>query len=335
MISSARSRTRMEERCISVCSLCLALAMSFAVGGASAQSYPERPVRIIVPFTPAGGADILARLLARQLSEQWGRNVVVDNRPGAGAVIGSEIVSRSTADGYTLLLTANPHSSNPALVAKLPYDTAKDFAPVTMVASAPLLLVAHPSVAARTVPELIAYAKANPGQLTYASSGNGGPQHLAGELFKHMAGVSIVHVPYKGSSPALNDVLGGQVQLSFASMMPVLPHIKAGKLHPFGLTSAKRIEANPELPTIAESGLPGFELMSWWGVFAPSGTPQPIIAKISADMVRVLRAADLRERLRRTGVQAAGTSPEEFAAFVRNEIEKVSRLARTAGIKVD
>ena len=302
---------------------------------ASAQKYPEKTVRIVVPFTPGGGADILARILGQKLPEIWGQNVVVDNRPGGGSVIGSEAVARAAPDGYTLLLTANPHGSNPALVPKLPYDTTKDFAAVTMVASAPLLLVVHPSLPTRTVKELIALAKARPNQLTYASSGNGGPQHLAGELFKHLAGVSMLHIPYKGSTPALTDLLGGHVQVSFASLLAGLVHVKAGKLRPLGVSSAKRLESNPEFPTVAESGVPGFEMFAWWGVFAPAGTPQPIITKAHGDMARVLQSAEVRERLARDGAHAVGSKPEELAAFVQKEIDKVTKLVRVAGIKAD
>lgn len=313
----------------------LAVAGLIASPGALAQKYPAKAVRIVVPFAAGGGTDIIARIIAQKLSEDWGRNVVVDNRPGGGTVIGSELVARSTPDGYTLLLTANPHSSNPALVTKLPYDTARDFSAVTMTASAPLLLVVHPTLPTRTVQELIAHAKAKPNQLTYASSGNGGPQHLAGELFKYMAGVAILHVPYKGSAPALTDLLGGQVQLSFTSLLAGLPHIKAGKLRALGLTGSKRLEANPEIPTVAEAGVPGFEYLTWYGVFAPGGTSRPLVAKIQEDMARVLTSPEVKERLARDGVQAVGNKPEEFDSFIKKEIEKVTKLVRMTGIKRD
>lgn len=307
-----------------------------AMGPAAfAQDYPTKPVRLIVPFAAGGGTDILARLIAQKLTESWGRNVVVDNRPGGGSVIGSELVARSTPDGYTLLLTANPHTSNPALVAKLPYDTLRDFTAVTMLASAPLLLVVHPSLPARTVGELITHAKARPNQLSYASSGNGGPQHLAGELFKHMAGVQMVHVPYKGTAPATTDLIAGQVQVAFSSLLTVLPHTKAGKLRGLAISSASRSEANPEFPTVAESGVPGFEATTWYGVLAPGATPRATVAKIQSDIARALGTADLKERLSRDGLQPVGSKPEEYAAFIRQEIEKVKSLARTAAIKPD
>ncbi len=313
----------------------LAVAGLIPSPGALAQKYPEKAVRIVVPFAAGGGTDIIARIIAQKLADDWGRNVVVDNRPGGGPVIGSELVARSTADGYTLLLTANPHSSNPALVAKLPYDTARDFAAVTMTASAPLLLVVHPTLPVRTVQELIAHAKARPTPLAYATSGNGGPQHLAGELFKYMAGVAMLHVPYKGGAPALTDLLGGQVQLSFASLLTSLPHIRAGRLRALGLTSSQRLETNPDIPTVAEAGVPGFEYLTWYGVFAPGATSRPLVAKIQADMARVLTSPEVKERLARDGVQAVGNRPGEFDAFIKKEIEKVTKLVRMAGIKPD
>ena len=316
------------------CMVCvLTVAGLVPAPGALAQKFPEKAVRIVVPFAAGGGTDIIARIMAQKLSDEWGRNVVVDNRPGGGTVIGSELVARSTPDGYTLLLTANPHSSNPALVAKLPYDTARDFSAVTMTAAAPLLLVVHPTLPVRTVQELIAHAKARPNLLTYASSGNGGPQHLAGELLKYMAEVAILHVPYKGSAPALTDLLGGQVQLAFTSLLAGLPHIKAGKLLALGLTSSKRLETNPEIPTVAEAGVPGFEYLTWYGVFAPGGTSGPLVAKIQQDMARVLASPDVKERLARDGVQAVGNKPDEFASFIKKEIEKATQLIRMAGIK--
>ncbi len=316
---------------------CMACVLTVAglipAPGVLAQKYPEKAVRLVVPFAAGGGTDIIARIMAQKLSDDWGRNVVVDNRPGGGTVIGSELVAHSTPDGYTLLLTANPHSSNPALVAKLPYDTARDFSAVTMAAAAPLLLVVHPTLPTRTVQDLIAHAKARPNPLTYASSGNGGPQHLAGELFKYLTGVALLHVPYKGGAPALTDLLGGQVQLSFASLLTSLPHIRAGRLRALGLTSSQRLETNPEIPTVAEAGVPGFEYLTWYGVFAPGATSRPLVERIQQDMARVLTSPEVKERLARDGVQAVGNPPDEFASFIRKEIEKATRLIRMAGIK--
>lgn len=301
---------------------------------AVAQPFPSKPVRLIVPFAAGGGTDILARLVAQKLTETWGRNVVVDNRPGGGSVIGSELVVRSTPDGYTLLLTANPHTSNPALVAKLPYDTERDFAAVTMLASAPLFLVVHPSVGARSVSDFISYAKSRPNPPSYASSGNGGPQHLAGEMFKHMAGLQMVHVPYKGTAPATQDLISGQVEAAFSSVLTALPHIKAGKLRALGISSAKRSDAYPDLPAIAET-LPGFEVTTWYGVLAPRGTPRPTVSKIQSDIAVVVAAPDVKERLARDGLQPVGSKPEEYAALIKREIEKVKALVRTAGIRSD
>jgi tripartite-type tricarboxylate transporter receptor subunit TctC len=323
---------------MSVRTLSCLLGIALASGTASAalaQAYPEKAVRLVVPFAAGGGTDVLARLIAQKLSDEWGRNVVVDNRPGGGSVIGSELVARSTADGYTLLLTANPHTSNPALVPKLPYDTLRDFTAVTMLASAPLMLVVHPAVPVRSVSEFIAYAKVRPNQLTYASSGNGGPQHLAGELFKYMAGVEVLHVPYKGGAPAITDLLGGQVQLAFGAMLTVLPQVKGGRLRALAITSAKRSETNPEFPTIAESGVPGFEVLTWYGVLAPAGTARTTVLKIQSAMARALMTPEVKERLSRDGLQALGSRPEEFASFVQKEIAKVKQLVRTAGIKAD
>lgn len=313
----------------------LAVAGLIASPAALAQKYPEKAVRVIVPFAAGGGTDIIARMMAQGLADGWGQNVVVDNRPGGGTVIGAELVARSNPDGYTLLLTANPQSSNPALLPKLPYDTVRDFAPVTMVASAPLLLVVHPTLPVRTVRELITLARARPNQLTYASSGNGGPQHLAGELFKFMAGIVMLHVPYRGGAPAIADLLGGQVQLSFASLLTALPHIKSGKLRALGLSSVKRLASNPDIPTVAESGVPGFELVTWYGVFAPAATPRSVVSKIQGDMARVLASAEVRDRLARSGVQAVGNQPGEFRAYFLDEIEKVRKLVRAAVIKPD
>jgi tripartite-type tricarboxylate transporter receptor subunit TctC len=312
----------------------VACIATFSAATAFTQDYPNKPVRLIVPFAAGGGTDILARMVAQKLTEGWGRNVVVDNRPGGASVIGSELVARSTPDGYTLLLTANPHTSNPALVAKLPYDTLRDFTAVTMLASAPLLLVVHPSLPARNVSELIAHAKARPNQLSYASSGNGGPQHLAGELFKHMAGVQMLHVPYKGTAPATTDLIAGQVQVAFSSLLTILPHTKAVKLRALAISSATRSEANPEFPTVAET-VPGFEATTWYGVLAPGATPRPLVGKIQSDIARALATADVKERLSRDGLQPVGSKPDEYAAFIRQEIEKVKSLARTAAIKPD
>ncbi len=315
--------------------LCALLgAMAFLSAPPSlAQQFPERPVRMIVPFAPGGRTDILARLLAQKLTEMWGRNVLVENRAGAGTVIGSEVVATSPPDGYTLLFTANPHSSNPALIAKLPYDTARDFSPVTMLVSAPLMLVVNPALPVKTVQQLVAYAKANPGALTYASSGNGGPQHMAGELFKYAADVNLVHAPYKGGAPALMDLLGNQVQVSFTSLLASEAYLKSGKLRALGVTSTKRVQRYADIPTLVEAGLPGFEYLTWYGVFAPGGTPRALLVKIQEDLARALATPEIQDRLARDGLQAVGNKPEEFDRFVKDETEVTRKLVTKAGIK--
>jgi tripartite-type tricarboxylate transporter receptor subunit TctC len=313
----------------------LTIAASAFPGVASAQPYPSKAVRIVVPFLPGGGTDIIARLIAARLAADWDRSVVVDNRAGAATVPGSDIVAKAAPDGHTLLLTANPHTSNPALVAKLPYDTLQDFSAVTMIASAPLILVVHPSLPVRSVQELVKLARARPGQLAYATSGNGGPQHLAGELFKSMAGLDILHVPYKGTVPATTDLIAGRVQLSFSSLLTSLPQIHASRLRALAVTSLQRSKANPEFPTLAESGLPGYESLTWYGMFSTGRTPATVIQKINADTLKALRSQDIAERLVRDGLDPVGSDPDTFSTFVRHEIEKVTKLVKAAGIKAD
>jgi len=312
----------------------LALAAMLVASAAQAQSFPARPVRIIVPFAPGGGTDLLARTLAVKLSAAWGQQVLVDNRPGGGTVIGSDLVAKSAPDGHTLLLTANPHSTNPALHAKLPYDTVRDFAGVTQIAAAPMILATHPALPARNVRELIALAKARPGQLSFATSGNGGPQHLAGELFKSMANISMVHVPYKGSAPALTDLIAGQTQLTFGSTFTVLPHAASGRLRALAVTTAKRAPAL-QLPTIAEDGVPGYEAVTWYGIFTTAGAPAAVLGKLHADIARALKLPDVAERLARDGSDVVASEPAAFDAFVRTEIEKVRRIVKASAMKLD
>ncbi|MCC6531680.1 MAG: tripartite tricarboxylate transporter substrate binding protein [Burkholderiales bacterium] len=321
--------------CIRTAALCAAVAAACGARAAEVADFPSRPVRMVVPFSAGGGTDIIARLIAAKLAEKWQQAVIVDNRPGGGSVIGSDLVARASPDGHTLLLTANPHSSNPALHPKLPYDTVRDFAAVTQVASAPLLLASHPALALGTVKELIALARVKPGSLSYGSSGNGGPQHIAGELFKSMAAVDIVHVPYKGSAPATTALLGGQVQLGFTSLLAVLPHVKAGKLRALATTGASRSPALPEIPTIAESGLPGYATTTWYGVFTTGGTPRGVVEALNRAVVEALRAAEVRERLARDGSVIVADSPQAFHRFIVAEIEQVRRLARQSGMKIE
>jgi tripartite-type tricarboxylate transporter receptor subunit TctC len=317
-----------------------AVAGIFLVPGlvlnASAQSYPSKPIRIIVPFPPGGATDILARAVGNELTRTWGQAVPIENHGGAGGNIGADMVAKSTPDGYTLVMgTVGTHAINMSLYSKMPYDTVKDFAPVTLVASVPNVLAVHPSLPVKTVQDLIELAKARPGQIFFASSGNGTSIHLAGELFKTMAGVNMVHVPYKGSAPAVADLLGGQVSLMFDNMPSSLPHIKAGKLRGIAVTSAKRSPALPELPTIAEAGLPGYEASSWFGILAPAGTPGDIVHKLSQTIAASLQAPEMKERLSSQGAEPVGNTPEQFAATIQSEIAKWAKVVKASGAKLD
>ena len=286
----------------------IALAVVFiASGGAIAQDFPARSVRLIVPQSAGGGADILARTVGQKLSEAWGQPVVIDNRPGAAGIIGTEAVAKAAPDGYTLLMGAiSTHAINPSLYKTLSYDPVKDFAPVTMVATAPLLVVVHPSLPVNSTQELIALAKAKPGQLFFASAGSGNSAHLAGELFKTMANVDLVHVPYKGATPAETDLIGGQVSVMFSSILSALPHAKAGKMKALAVTSARRSSIAPDLPTVAESGVPGYDVNPWYGLFAPAGTPRAIVERINRDVARILAQPDVRQRFATLGAEPAG-----------------------------
>ena len=312
-----------------------AFAFTMAAG-AQAPAYPTKPIRLVVPFPPAGATDLIARAVAQKLGEVWGQSVVVDNRPGAGGNIGTELVAKAAPDGYTLEMgTVGTHAINASLYAKIPFDHVKDFAPVILVAGVPNVLVVNPAVPANSVQELIAYAKANPGKLNFASSGAGTSIHLSGELFKVMAGVQMTHVPYKGSAPALQDLLGGQVQLMFDNLPPSLPQIKAGRLRALAVTSATRAPALPDVPTIAESGLPGFEASSWFGILAPAGTPPAIVAKINAEVAKWLASPEGKEKLASIGANAAGGSPEDFAQHIQVETAKWAKVVKESGAKVD
>jgi tripartite-type tricarboxylate transporter receptor subunit TctC len=304
--------------------------------GASAQSYPNRSIRLVVPFPAAGTTDILARAVAQKLTESLGQSVVVDNRPGAAGNIGSDLVAKSPPDGYTLLMgTVGTHAINPSLYSKMPYDHIKDFVPVVLVAGVPNVLVVNPALPINSVADLIKLAKEKPGTINFASSGSGTSIHLSGELFKTMAGVDMTHVPYKGSAPALTDLMGGQVQIMFDNLPSSLAQIRAGKLRAIAVTSMTRAPALPNVPTISESGLPGFEASSWFGVLAPAGTPAPIVARINAEVNKWLQSADAREKLLSQGAEAAGGSPEQFATFIRAETEKWAKVVKASGAKVD
>jgi tripartite-type tricarboxylate transporter receptor subunit TctC len=314
-----------------------ALALTLACADVSAQSYPTRPIRLVVPYPPGGPLDITARAIGQKLSEAWNQPVVVDNRAGAGGNIGADLVAKSAPDGYTLLMGAvATHAINPTLYSKIPYDALKDFAPVALVAQVPNILVVNPAVPAKTVRELIDLARARPGYLNFGSGSTGSTGHLAGELFKTMAGVQMVHIPYKGSAPAMADLLAGQVQLMFDNLASALPNVKAGKLRALAVTTLARSPAMPDLPTIAESGLPGFDLSTWFGLMVPAGTPPEIVAKLNAEIVRALNMKDMRERLEKMGAEPpVNNTPEHFAAFIRSEATKYAKVVKDSGARVD
>ena len=307
-----------------------------AIAGAQAPAYPTKPIRLVVPFPAGGATDILAREVAKHLTDAWGQSVVVDNRPGAGGNIGSELVAKAAPDGYTLEMgTVGTHAINASLYSKMPYDHVKDFVPVILVAGVPNVLEVNPALPVNSVQELIAYAKANPGKLNFASSGSGTSIHLSGELFKVMAGVQMMHVPYKGSAPALQDLIGGQVQLMFDNLPPSLPQIKAGKLRALAVTSAARAPALPDTPTVAEAGLPGFEASSWFGVLAPAGTPPEIVNKLNAEIAKWLASPGAKEKLANVGANIAGGTPEDFARHIQAETAKWAKVVKESGAKVD
>jgi tripartite-type tricarboxylate transporter receptor subunit TctC len=290
---------------------------------------------MLVPFPPGGGTDYTARLISQKLTEMWGQQVIVDNRPGASTTIASEIVAKAPPDGYTLIMGSTNHTINPSLYPRIPYDTVKDFAPVTVAVTASYVLVVHPSLPAKTVKELIALARARPGEINYASSGSSGPQHIAGELFKLMAKVDMTHVPYKGGGPAVVALLGGHVQAQFSTPVSALPHVKTHKLRALGVTSLKRSDAIPEVPTIAEAALPGYEAVTWWGILAPARTPREIVNKIYADTVKTLQMPDTLDKLAREGVNPAGSTPEQFAAMIQDEMVKMAKIVKAANMKID
>ena len=315
--------------------LLAALAVANVHAQAPAASYPVKQIRVIVPFPAGGPTDAIARAIGQKLSETWGQPVIVDNRPGAGGNIGTELAAKSPADGYTLFIGTVANAINQSLFAKLPFDFVRDFAPVTQNYVTGLILAVHPSLPAHSVKELIALAKAHPGQLSYSSSGVGGTPHLAGELFNSMAGVKMVHVPYKGSAPAMADLLGGHIQLTFDNMLTVLPQVKAGKLRGLAVTMTTRSPLAPELPTVAEAGLKGFEVKSWNGVVVPTGTPKEIIARLNGEIVRILRQPDLREKFLVQGVELVPTTPEEFGAFIKQDIAKWAKVIQLSGARAE
>jgi len=301
--------------------------VAFGQGAVHAQDYPSRPVRIVVGFPPGGGADTIGRLLGKKLGEAWSQSIVVENRPGADASIATEFVSRAAPDGYTLLMTTNAHTITP-FQRKLPYDPVKDLAPITLVASTPNLLLVHPALPVRTQADLIALAKRRPGELAFASSGTGTSPYLSMELFKMLAGIDMVHVPYKGSGPAVIDLMGGHVQLMFGAVSTTLPYVKAGKLRVLSVSSTQRIAAAPEVPTVAEAGLPGFEARSWYAVLAPAKTPAEIVQKVATDIAAMLRQQDIIAFLATIGFDPVGNTPAQFAEVIRSDMVRWGKVIR-------
>lgn len=305
-------------------------------GFAPAQGYPAKPVRLLVGFPPGGPVDTVARIFAPKLHEGLAQPVLIDNRPGAAAIIAADLVAKAPPDGYTLgVITASVLTVHPHLYPKLPFQPMRDFAPISILATAPLVLAVHPSLPARSIKELVALAKARPGALNYASSGGGGAPHLAGELFKSMARVDIAHIPYKGIPPALTDVVSGQVSILFSNTVSVLPHVQAGKLRALGVTTSKRALAAPNVPTIAEAGLPGFETSTWQALMAPTGTPAAVLARLHAEAARAAKQEDVKERLMRDGSEAVGNAPGELAELIKSETLRWGRLVKEAGIRVE
>jgi len=311
----------------------IALALALTAGATCAQTYPTKAVRLVVPFLAGGSTDIVGRTIAQKLSEMWGQQAFVDNRPGGGTTIGTDMAAKAAPDGYTLLVTPAPFTINPSLLAKLPYDALTDFAPITLINTTPLVMVVHPGVPAKNVKELIALAKAKPGQLNFGSSGTGGSNHLAGELFNAMAGVKMVHIPYKGNAGALTDIVGGHLDVVYNGVTSAIALIKGGKLRVLAVTSLQRTPALPDVPTLNESGLKGFEAVAWNGLTAPAKTPRDVIMKINADVLKVISSPELRERLKAEGSDPVGNSPEQFATFLRDEIAKWAKVIKFANVK--
>jgi tripartite-type tricarboxylate transporter receptor subunit TctC len=315
--------------------LCAGLTLAaLATGPVAAQAWPAKPVRLIVPYSAGSAIDVVARVIGQKVGDGWGQQMIIDNRTGANSIIGTEAGARAAPDGYTLLMANDAALAvNPSLYPKLPYDPLKDFAPITLAGANQLLLVVHPSVPARDVKELIALARERKGELDYGSGGNGSAQHLPMEMFMAMTGVRLTHVPYKALGPALNDVVGGQLPVMFAGMPGALPHVKAGKIRALAIASAKRSGAAPDIPTVAESGVPGFDYAAWVGYLAPAGTPPALVQRINADLIRAMNEPDVREKLAAVGFDIQTSTPDEFRALIGREIDKMGKLVRSAGIK--
>jgi tripartite-type tricarboxylate transporter receptor subunit TctC len=313
-----------------------ALSLALPAGAQLTAAYPTRPVKLVIPFPPGGPLDIVGRAIAQKLTEAWGQSVVVDNRPGAGGNIGADLVAKSAPDGYTILMGAlSTHAVNPSLYAKMPYDAIADFAPITLVAVTPNVLVVNATLPVNSAKEFIAYAKANSGKLAFGSGSNGSAGHLAGELFKVDTGTDITHIPYKGGAPATQALLAGDTQFMFDNLANAMPQVKAGKLKALAVTTAERSKLAPDLPTMAEAGLPGFDISTWFGLFAPAGTPKDVIAKWNAEVAKILNSPEMREKLMAQGAEPSPTTPEQFAAFVKSEIPKYAQIIKASGAKVD
>jgi tripartite-type tricarboxylate transporter receptor subunit TctC len=323
---------RTDGRLLSICLVCWLGAMA---GVAQPQSYPQKPIRVIVPAAAGGTTDLTARLVGQKMTERLGQAVIVENRPGGNETIGTDAVAKSAPDGHTVLLAAPASIVILPHLQKLPYSAERDLAPVSLAAVTPLILVVHPSVPAQTVKELIALAKARPGHLSYASAGSGGVQHLAAELLKTTAKIDIVHIPYKGAGPVMQDLVGGQVQMFFAGMPPAMPHVRSGKLRALAVTTTTRSSAAPEVPTMEEAGVPRFDISNWFAYFVPSATPRDVIDRLNGEIVRALKQQDVREKLAAAGADALGTSPEELASFMRAESTKFAELVKLSGAKLD
>jgi len=314
----------------------LVAACVLHAGGAFAQAYPSKPVKMIVGFPPGGGTDVVARVISQKLTEWWGQAVTVENRAGATGTIGADVTAKSAPDGYTLMMGhVNSHAIAPNLFAKLPYDPIKDFAAIAYVGYVPNVLAVHPSIPAKSVKELVALLKANPGKYNYASSGNGSTQHLAGELFKQLTGTDIVHVPYKGSGDAIKDLLAGVVAMNFDTMPPVLPHIQGGKLRGLAISTPKRLAQLPEVPTFLEEGIRGFDVANWYGIMAPAGTPREIVAKVNADANKAMQVPEVRARLESVGTQLNEQSAAQFEAYMKAEVAKYAKLLKEIGVKAE
>lgn len=315
----------------------LLATMAVAAGGASAgeSAFPAKPVRIISPYPPGGGNDIVSRIIAESLSQEWGQNVIVDNRPGAGGNVGTEAAARAAPDGYTMVMGSLSHPINASLYSRLPFDPVADFAPITLIAAGSYILVAHPSLPVRDVKSLVALAKSQPGRLNYGSAGNGSGGHLGMELFKLMSGTDIVHVPYKGTAPAMIDTVGGQVMLDMDNMLALLPQVKANRLRALAVTSLKRSPLLPAVPTMDESGYRGFEVSPWFGTLAPAGTPKELVARISRDTVKVLKMPKVRDRLLEQGAEAVGNTPDEFLQYIKSEVQKWAKVVKATGARID